>query len=159
MGSDYIANPEDGAASSTISMTTKEAPDEIGEGSSAVEWTPANIILTIVLMGVTGVFEIMGGWMVWMAVRGNGNNENGRNKKPWWFAVLGGLSLIVYGFLPTLQPTNSFGRMYAVYGGFFIVLSFLFGWALDGDRPDMGDVVGGSISLVGVLLVLFWPRS
>jgi small multidrug resistance family-3 protein len=53
---------------------------------------------------------------------------------------------------------NSFGRVYAVYGGFFIVLSFLFGWWLDGDRPDLGDVVGGAIALVGVLVVLFWPR-
>jgi chromate transport protein ChrA len=43
-----------------------------------------------------------------------------------------------------------------VYGGFFIVLSFLAGWSLDGDRPDLGDVVGGSIALGGVLLILFW---
>ena len=62
------------------------------------------------------------------------------------------------GFIPCLQPTDSFGRIYAAYGGFFIVLSFLFGWALDGDKPDLGDVIGGSIALAGVFVVMFWPR-
>ncbi len=33
-----------------------------------------------------------------------------------------------YGFIPTLQPTSNFGRLYAVYGGFFIVLSYAWGW-------------------------------
>lgn len=62
------------------------------------------------------------------------------------------------GFIPCLQPTDSFGRIYAAYGGFFIVLSFLFGWALDGDKPDLGDVIGGTIALAGVFVVMFWPR-
>lgn len=53
---------------------------------------------------------------------------------------------------------DEFGRIYAVYGGFFIVLSFLFGWMLDGNRPDLGDVIGCAISLVGVLVIMFWPR-
>ena len=38
------------------------------------------------------------------------------------------------------------------------MLSFLFGWALDGDKPDLGDVIGGSIALAGVFVVMFWPR-
>ena len=33
-----------------------------------------------------------------------------------------------YGFIPTLQPTSDFGRLYAIYGGFFIVLSYAWGW-------------------------------
>ena len=163
------------AGMTSTGSTADTNHNDNGESPSTIDWTPGNISLTILLMGATGFFEIMGGWLIWMAVRGNqntkddGDTTNGSGggggggdtlKKPWWFAILGGVSLIVYGFLPTLQPTgSSFGRIYAVYGGFFIVLSFLFGWALDGDRPDLGDVVGGSISLVGVLLVLFWPRG
>ena len=97
--------------------------------------------------------------MVWVAVRGNAiTSSTTPQKKPWWYAILGSILLVSYGFLPCLQPTDSFGRIYAVYGGFFIVLSFLFGWALDGDKPDLGDIVGGSIALVGVFLVMFWPR-
>ena len=55
------------------------------------------------------------------------------------------LALIAYGWSQTLQD-SSFGRLYAVYGGYFIVLSLLWGWALDGHRPDTGDVVGGAIA-------------
>jgi len=83
---------------------------------------------------------------------------NNGDKKPWYFALFGSLVLIAYGFIPCLQPMDEFGRIYAVYGGFFIVLSFLFGWMLDGNRPDVGDMVGCVISLVGVLVIMFWPR-
>lgn len=34
-----------------------------------------------------------------------------------------------YGFVPCAQPMSDFGRIYAVYGGFFIVLSYLWGKA------------------------------
>lgn len=44
-----------------------------------------------------------------------------------------------YGFIPTAQPPPTFGRLYAVYGGFFIFLSYLWGWLVDGERPDRGD--------------------
>lgn len=134
----------------------------------AFEWTTTAIIQSLVLFVLAGVAEIVGGWMVWMALRGAtvtttdvtaGQGETTvKERKPWWYAVLGSLILVVYGFIPCLQPMDSFGRIYAAYGGFFIVLSFLFGWALDGDRPDLGDVVGGSIALLGVLVVMFWPR-
>ena len=68
-----------------------------------------------------------------------------------------------YGFIPCLQPsaaTDGFARIYAAYGGFFIVMSFLIGWALEGEsaKPDTGDFVGGAISVVGALVIVFWPR-
>lgn len=119
-------------------------------------WTAQTVLQSIGVFCLAGVAEIVGGWMVWVAVRGHGDNGN---KKPWWYALIGGLILVCYGFIPCLQPIDSFGRIYAAYGGFFIVLSFLFGWALDGDKPDLGDVVGGSIALGGVCVVMFWPRD
>ena len=127
--------------------------DDENTGSEASteeqEWTAKTISLTIVLMGATGLAEIGGGWLVWQTVRG---------KAPFWWAILGSLSLVLYGFLPTLQPVDTFGRLYAVYGGFFIFFSLLWGWGFDGDRPDRGDWIGGSVTLGGVLIVLFWPR-
>lgn len=93
--------------------------------------------------------------MVWVAVRGQG----GKERRPWWYALFGSMILICYGFVPCLQPTDSFGRIYAAYGGLFIVFSFLFGWAVDGDKPDIGDIAGGVISLGGACVIMFWPRS
>jgi small multidrug resistance family-3 protein len=118
-------------------------------GMDSFQWTAVTIVQAIALFLVAGVAEIGGGWLVWKSIR---------DDRPWWWAVIGSIVLVVYGFLPTLQPTDEFGRIYAVYGGFFIVLSFLAGWALDGDKPDRGDIVGGCIAMVGVLLILFWPR-
>ena len=128
--------------------------------ANAFQWTTPKVIQSILVFAVAGVAEIFGGWMVWAAVRGNSKLENDVNggKKAWWYALLGSIILILYGFIPCFQPSDSFGRIYAVYGGFFIAMSFLFGWLLDGDRPDLGDIVGSSIALIGVLVVMFWPR-
>jgi small multidrug resistance family-3 protein len=123
------------------------------EDSEGFSWTAVTVLQSVALFCVAGFAEVVGGWLVWVAFRGT----NGKDR-PWWFALLGSMLLVVYGFIPLLQPTDNFGRIYAAYGGFFIVLSFLFGWALDGTRPDIGDIVGGVIALVGVCLVMFWPR-
>jgi small multidrug resistance family-3 protein len=66
----------------------------------------------------------------------------------------------VYGFMPTWQPPAAgFGRVLAVYGGFFIALSYAWGWAVDGSRPETGDLVGAAVALTGVALAWFWPRD
>jgi small multidrug resistance family-3 protein len=68
--------------------------------------------------------------------------------------------LVSYGLIPTLQPEGaSFSRVYAVYGGVFIVMSYAWGWALDGDRPDTGDWAGAAVALAGVAMAWFWPRK
>lgn len=97
---------------------------------------------------IAGVCEIGGGWLVWKWLR---------DHKPGWWRLLGGLVLMHYGVIPTLQ-TSHFGRIYAVYGGFFIVLSLLWGWGVDGDRPDRADVVGAAVALAGVVVMMYWPR-
>ena len=41
--------------------------------------------------------------------------------------LLDAVILILYGIVPTYQPSH-FGRVYAAYGGWFIILSILWGW-------------------------------
>jgi len=164
--------------------------DDDSTNKAQFQWTAVSILQAIVIFILAGaVAEILGGWMVWTAIRGISNTNQIANraasgisnavstqnasslaasvsrmiaknmKKTWWYALCGCILLIIYGFLPTLQPTDSFGRIYAVYGGFFIVMSFLIGWFLDGDKPDLGDITGGIISLLGVMVIMFWPRG
>ena len=114
------------------------------------EWTLAVILRVGLLFLLAGLAEIGGGWLVWGALRAG---------KPWWWAACGSAVLVLYGFVPTFQPTDSFGRIYAVYGGFFIFMSYLWGWYFDGMKPDMGDIVGGSLALASVLVILFRPRK
>ena len=118
--------------------------------SASITWSWRTVLLTLALFLLAGLAEIGGGYLVWGWVRA---------MKPWWWALLGSAVLISYGFIPSLQPSEAtFARVYAVYGGVFIVLSYGWGWAMDGQRPDVGDCVGASIALVGVLLAWFWPR-
>lgn len=110
-------------------------------GSDGFHWTSSTVILSIFLFFAAGLAEIGGGWLVWQAVRA----RRSIIRKRWWqdqtavmSAIIGSLTLIGYGFIPTAQPPPTFGRLYAVYGGFFIVLSFVWGWVFDKDRPDKG---------------------
>ena len=97
---------------------------------------------------IAGLFEIGGGYLVWIWIR---------DGKSFWFGLLGAVLLIAYGFIPTLQPAN-FGRVYAAYGGVFIVLSILWGWKIDNIKPDVYDLIGGAIALIGVAVIMYWPR-
>ena len=59
---------------------------------------------------------------------------------------MGAAVLVVYGIIPTLQPAH-FGRVYAAYGGIFIVLAILWGWQVDKILPDKFDLIGGAVAL------------
>ena len=142
---------------STRTLFESNNYNDVMNDEESFRWTTATIFQALIVFVAAGVAEIGGGYLVWKAIRGS-DEELGTMKKRWLLAIAGSLILVLYGFIPTLQPTESFGRIYAVYGGFFIVLSFLAGWYLDNDRPDLGDIIGGSIALLGVLVVLFWPR-
>ena len=43
--------------------------------------------------------------------------------------------------------------------GMLLVLSLLWGWWIDGHRPDVPDVVGGLVCLAGVGVIMYWPRT
>lgn len=98
---------------------------------------------------VAGLFEIGGGYLMWLWLR---------EGKDLWYGIFGAFILVLYGIVPTLQPAN-FGRVYAAYGGIFIVLSLLWGWKVDNVLPDKFDVIGGFIALLGVLIIMYWPRG
>lgn len=66
--------------------------------------------------------------------------------------------LILYAIIPTFQSAH-FGRVYAAYGGMFIVLSLLWGWGFDGTWPDRFDAIGCLICLVGMMVIMYWPRG
>jgi len=97
---------------------------------------------------VAGLCEIGGGYLVWLWLR---------EDKEIWLACIGAFLMVLYSVIPTLQPSN-FGRVYAAYGGVFIVLSLLWGWQVDKINPDKFDIIGALIALVGVYVIMYWPR-
>ena len=80
-----------------------------------------------------------------------------REGRGWIIGLAGAAILVLYGVIPTLQPAH-FGRVYAAYGGIFIVLSLLWGRRIDGVRPDRFDLFGGAVALAGVMIIMYWPR-
>ena len=104
---------------------------------------------SILLFVIAGLCEIGGGWLMWKWLR---------DSKPTWWGLLGALVLVIYGVLPTLQ-TSHFGRVYAAYGGVFVVMSLLWGWKFDGNVPDRADIVGSFVALLGVAVIMYWPRT
>jgi len=104
---------------------------------------------SILLFVIAGICEIGGGYLVWLWLK---------EGKAAWVGLLGGIVLILYGIVPTPQ-TQSFGRVYAAYGGVFIVLSLFWGWKFDGIRPDLYDWAGAVICTIGVGVIYFAPRG
>ncbi|MFQ5693087.1 MAG: YnfA family protein, partial [Nitrospinota bacterium] len=88
---------------------------------------------SVALFVLAGFLEIGGGYLVWQWWR-NGSSVT--------LGVVGAVALVLYGIVPTYQPAH-FGRVYAAYGGWFVVLSILWGWAIDRMAPDLYDVLGG----------------
>lgn len=109
------------------------------------------IIKSIIYFIIAGLFEIGGGYLVWIWLR---------EGKSFWFGILGAIILILYGIVPTFQPkTDSFSKVYAAYGGIFIVLSILWGWKVENVVPDKFDLIGGAIALIGAAIILYAPRG
>lgn len=104
---------------------------------------------SVALFVAAALAEIGGAYLVWIGLR------EGRGVL---VAAVGVLALGLYGIVATLQPENEFGRVLAAYGGVFIVGSIAWGMAFDGFRPDLYDLVGGAICLIGVGLIMYVPR-
>jgi small multidrug resistance family-3 protein len=108
-----------------------------------------DIVRSLFYFVLAGLCEIGGGYLVWLWLR--------QSKSPWYGAV-GAVVLALYGLIPTLQPAH-FGRVYAAYGGIFIVLALLWGWRVDCIAPDRFDLVGATIVLCGIGVIMYWPRQ
>lgn len=103
---------------------------------------------TFGLFVVAALLEIGGGYLVWLWLR---------EKKKITYGLIGGIILFVYGIIPTLQPSN-FGRVYAAYGGIFVVMAIIWGLMIDKKRPDRYEIIGGTIVLMGAAIIFYAPR-
>jgi small multidrug resistance family-3 protein len=117
---------------------------------TAWEHPPVLVARSIALFLAAALLEIGGAWLVWQGVR---------EHRGWLWIGLGVVALGAYGFVATLQPDASFGRVLAAYGGVFVAGSLAWGMALDGYRPDRYDVAGALVCLVGVVLIMYAPRA
>jgi|GEM_PF-24019 len=140
-----LAQMEERMGFSSGDIVTINSTDE-------VKFEKMNIITTVNSISyfvLAGLFEIGGGYLVWLWLRVG---------KSIFYGLTGAFVLMLYGVVPTFQPAH-FGRVYAAYGGVFIVMSILWGWKVDKMTPDKFDIIGGLVALIGVGIIMYWPRS
>jgi small multidrug resistance family-3 protein len=109
---------------------------------------PLTIARSLGLFTLAGLFEIGGGYLVW---------QWWRNNAAWPVGALGAAILIAYGIVPTFQPAG-FGRVYAAYGGVFVVMSLVWARVFDRVTPDRFDLIGAALCLAGVATIMYAPR-
>lgn len=94
------------------------------------------------------VFEILGCYCFWVWLR---------EYKSAWYVLLGIVLLSLYGYCATLQHSN-FARVYSLYGGVFILLTFVWSMMADKFKPDTYDYIGLFLVIIGVIIIFYAPR-
>lgn len=107
------------------------------------------VVYSIFFFLLAGLCEIGGGYLVWLWLR---------EDMSWVLGAIGGFILFLYGIIPTFQPTY-FHRIYATYGGIFIVMALFWGLFLEGEVPDIYDIVGAIVAIAGIIIIFYAPRK
>ena len=106
------------------------------------------IFISVALFFMAAFTEIGGGYLVWKWLR---------ERKGIVFGLFGGIVLFLYGIIPMLQPSN-FGRVYAAYGGIFIISAIIWEKLVDKKKPDRYEVIGSLTAVIGAIIVFYAPR-
>lgn len=104
---------------------------------------------TLLLFVFTAVAEIVGCYLPYLWLK------EGRSA---WLLLPAAASLGLFAWLLTLHPTAA-GRVYAAYGGVYVGVALLWLMLVDKVRPTTTDWIGVAVSLAGMAIIMFGPRS
>lgn len=104
---------------------------------------------TFLLFVVTAVAEIVGCYLPYLWLK---------QDRSAWLLVPAAASLALFAWLLSLHPTAS-GRVYAAYGGVYIGVAIVWLMLVDKVQPTPTDWIGASVSLVGMVIIMFGPRA
>ncbi len=96
-----------------------------------------------------GICQVSGCYMLWQAarrVRGAG------------YGFGGVMLLLICGFVVAQLPAP-FAKVFAAYGGVFVLLSLIVAWLVDGPPPTRYDILGAAVILAGIAILFFSPRT
>ena len=104
---------------------------------------------TIGLFFITALAEILGCYLPYLWLK---------EGKSAGLLVPAAVSLALFAWLLSLHPTAA-GRVYAAYGGVYIVVAIFWLWSVEGIRPTVWDLVGSGVALLGMAIIMFSPRT
>ena len=108
------------------------------------------VIRTLLLFSFTAVAEIFGCYAFYAVIRLG---------KPLLWILPGAGALAVFAWLLTLHPLAGAGRVYAAYGGIYIVASLIWLRLVEKTALDRWDVIGAVVCLAGAAIIYFGPRG
>ncbi|HEY3985647.1 YnfA family protein [Cedecea sp.] len=108
------------------------------------------MIKTTLLFFATALAEIIGCFLPWLWLKRNGSPL---------LLLPAALSLAIFVWLLTLHPAAS-GRVYAAYGGVYVVTALLWLRIVDGVKLSVYDWTGAVIAFCGMLIIVAgWGRA
>lgn len=96
------------------------------------------------LFALTSVAEIVGCYLPYLWLK---------QGKSAWLLVPAAMSLMLFVWLLTLHP-HAAGRVYAAYGGVYVLVAIGWLWLVDAVKPSTSDVVGVGLALAGMLVIM-----
>lgn len=111
--------------------------------------TLTSVLSTVGLFVLTAIAEIIGCYLPYLWLR------QGRTA---WLLLPAAFALCAFVYLLTLHPTAT-GRIYAAYGGVYVAVALLWLWRVDAVTPSRWDVLGVTITLIGMSIIAFAPRT
>ena len=107
-------------------------------------WTVTKIAA---LFAVTALAELLGCHLTWRVVK-LGESV--------WLLLPAALALAGFAWLLTLHPGAS-GRVYAAYGGVYMVMALFWLRLVDGNALTRWDLAGAALTLLGMALISLQP--
>ena len=104
---------------------------------------------TIVLFIITALAEIIGCYLPYLWLK---------QDKSVFLLIPAAMSLALFAWLLSLHPAAA-GRVYAAYGGVYILVAVLWLWGVDGIKPTTWDILGALIAFLGMAIIMFGPRD
>lgn len=108
------------------------------------------MIKTTLLFFITALAEIVGCFLPWLWLKRGGSA---------WLLLPAVCSLALFVWLLTLHPAAS-GRVYAAYGGVYVMTALLWLRVVDGVKLTLYDWSGAAIACAGMLIIVAgWGRG
>ncbi|WP_429323246.1 YnfA family protein [Pantoea agglomerans] len=105
---------------------------------------------TALLFFITALAEITGCFLPWLWLKKGGSA---------WLLLPAAASLALFVWLLTLHPAAS-GRVYAAYGGVYVLTALLWLRVVDGVKLSVWDWSGALIAFSGMLIIVMgWGRG
>lgn len=95
-------------------------------------------------------FEILGCYSFWLVYKLD---------KPYYWLLIGIISLILFAYLLTKINLEFAGRAYAIYGGIYIIASLIWLFIVEKQLFNKWDIFGALIVFFGIFIIFYGNKG